>query len=132
MTLLAAPRTILAVDDGEGVCELIEILLVRVGYHALTATNGPAALRLADETPEIDLLICNLDLPDGDAFAVVARVALLHPASSVVFLLSYAAAFPTTPPNASLAKPFTIAQLRDTVRRALQARPSLAETAQAA
>ncbi len=126
------PKTILVVDDCAGICELINILLSRVGYHVITATNGTEALRLARSGAEIDLLMANLEMPGMRGDEVAARFEVLHPATPVVFLSSFAA--PTDPeePHEFLAKPFTVIQLRDTVRRALRTRPARAEMAHAA
>lgn len=127
-----APKTILVVDDCAGVCEVIHILLCRVGYHVLTATNGTEALRLARRTPEIDLLLCNLEVPGMRGDEVAARFDVLHPSAPVVFLSSFAAPRDPAVPHEFLAKPFTVAELRDTVSRALRTRPARAEIAHAA
>lgn len=129
MTLLAAPKTILVVDDCEGVCELIEILLVRVGYHVLTATNGREALRLARANAEIDLLLTNLDMPGMRGDELAAQFAQWHPATPVAFLSSFEHPTAAAGPHELLVKPFTVTQLRDTVRRALRPRPGFAEAA---
>lgn len=130
MTLLAAPRTILVVDDCEGVCELIEILLVRAGYHVLTVTNGTEALRLARANAEIDLLLANLDMPGMRGEELAARFAQWRPATPVVFLSSFEHPTGAAGSHELLVKPFTVAQLRDTVRRALRPRPEYAEAAE--
>ena len=127
-----APQTILVVDECDGVCELIHILLCRVGYHVVTATNGTEALRLAGRIPEIDLLICNVGMPGLRGDEVAARFTVRHPSAPVLFLSSFADPFGSTEPHALLVKPFTVAQLRETVRRALRTRPALAEVAAAA
>lgn len=130
MTLLAPPKTVLVVDDCEGVCELIEILLVRVGYHVLTATNGREALRLARSNAEIDLLLANLDMPGMGGEELAAWFAQRRPATPVVFLSSFEHPTGAAGPHELLVKPFTVAQLRDTVRRALRPRLEFTEAAE--
>lgn len=124
-----APKTILVVDDCAGVCEVIHILLSRVGYHVLTATNGHDALRLARRTPEIDLLLCNSEMPGMRGEEVAVRFEVLHPSAPVVFLSSYDASPDPAEACEIIPKPFTLAQLRDTVHRALRTRPARAEIA---
>lgn len=127
MTLLAPPKTILVVDDCESICELIEILLVRAGYHVRTATRGSEALRLAGSGGEIDLLLVNLNMPAMPGDELAARLVQSHPETAVVFLTGSEHPTVESSPHEVLLKPFTIAQLRDTVRRALLPRPPLAE-----
>ena len=121
-------ETILVVDDSDTVCELIEILLCRVGYRVLTATNGKDALEIARDTPRIDLLLSNIDMPGIRGDEVAAQFAVLHPSAAIVFLTSFSVSVQATQPVEVLFKPFTVAELRDTVCRALRTRHGLTET----
>lgn len=132
MTSSTGTETILVVDDCEGVCEVIDVLLSRAGFRVLTATNGIEALELARDTPGIDLLMSNIDMPGMRGDELAAHFASLHPAAPVVFLSSWNDRITAAEPFAFLAKPFTVAELRDAVRRALGMRPALAETSCAA
>jgi CheY-like chemotaxis protein len=111
-------KTILVVDDYEPVCELIELLLSRIGYRVLKASNGARALRLAASAP-IDLLLSNFNLPGmrGDELAV--RFAMIHPSVPVVFLSIADHRLDLTEEQVVLFKPFTMLQLRDAVSRAI-------------
>jgi len=131
MTSSPDSKTILVADDCAPVGELIELLLCRVGYRVLRATNGADALRLARKT-RIDLLLSNLDMPKmrGDELAV--RFAAIHPAAPVVFLSSFDHPDEVSEPLDVLTKPFTVAELRDTVSHALRQRAALPTVAQAA
>lgn len=121
-------ETVLVVDDCRDICTLIEILLCRVGYHVLTATNGDDALHLARITPGIGLLLTNLGMPGMRGDELAARFSEIHPVAVVVFVTSFE--HESAPEAfATLVKPFTIADLRFTVRRALLSRGGLAETA---
>ncbi|MGB8169013.1 MAG: response regulator [Chthoniobacteraceae bacterium] len=68
-------ETIPAVDDHESMCELIEVILGRAGYRVLTATNGADALRLARATPQIDLLVSDIEMPRMRGDELAARFA---------------------------------------------------------
>lgn len=120
-------ETVLVVDDCEDICTLIEILLFRVGYHVLTATNGSDALHLARTTPEIGLLLTNLGMPGMRGDELSGRFSEIHPSAAVVFVSSFE--HESAPePFVTLVKPFTIADLRTTVGRALQIRRASADT----
>ena len=124
--------TILVVDDCEVLCELYEVLLCRMGYRVLTATTGAEALQVARTFPKIDLLISNVEMPEmlGDELAM--RLASQHPSVSVLFLSIFNDPIDTAEPFEFLTKPFTVDELRNSVRRALRSRPALAENACAA
>jgi two-component system, OmpR family, response regulator len=69
--------TVLAVDDDEGVRQVIEDHLASSGYDVLTASDTVVALHQLASHPEIDLCLVDLvmpsDVPDGVAFARLAR-----------------------------------------------------------
>lgn len=120
-------ETILVVDDSETVCELIEILLCRVGYRVLTATSGNDALQIAEGTPEIHLLLTNIEMPGMRGDEVAEQFASIHPSAAIVFLTSFERSAKTARPFEVLLKPFTVAELRDTVRHALRTHPMHSE-----
>ncbi len=128
MIASGATETILVVDDSEAVCELIEILLCRVGYRVLTATNGNDALEIAGATPEIHLLLSNVEMPGMRGDEVAEEFGTIHPSAPIVFLSSFERSVRTTGPSGFLVKPFTLAELRDTIRHALRSRDGSAET----
>lgn len=131
MIALNHVATVMVVDDCKDICTLIKILLCRVGYHVLTATNGTEALRLARTTPEIDLLLANLGLPGMCGDELAGHFSGIHPSAAVVFVTNFE--YESAPaPFATLVKPFDSADLRATVRRALRNRRACAETVLAA
>ena len=121
-------ETILVVDDSETVCELIEILLCRVGYRVLTATSGSDALQIAETTLEIHLLLTNIEMPGMRGDTVAAQFATSHPSAAIVFLTSFDRSTKSARPFEVLLKPFTVAELRDTVRHALRSHAMHSET----
>lgn len=120
--------TILVVDDSYAVCELIEILLCRVGYRVLTAMSGRDALEIARGTPAIHLLLSNIEMPGLRGDEVAAEFATIHPSAAIVFLTSFERSFQVAQPFEILLKPFTVAELRDSVRHALSTRPRHTDT----
>jgi CheY-like chemotaxis protein len=113
-------QTILVVDDVPVLCELIEVILCSAGYCVLTAQNGADALRIARNTPRIDLLLSDLEMPRLRGDELATKIATLHPAVPIIFVSSSNRRIETTQPFEFLAKPFTVAELRGTVRRALR------------
>jgi CheY-like chemotaxis protein len=122
-------ETILVVDDCKPLCELIEVILCSAGYRVLTAENGNEALRLARQTPEIDLLLSDIEMPQMRGDELASRFAALHPSAPVVFVSSATTPIEAAVPFTFVPKPFTTADLRATVRRALHTRPALAALA---
>jgi DNA-binding NtrC family response regulator len=68
--------TILIVDDDPVQRRLLEAMVQRFGYRALTADGGDAALRLlmSEAAPRIDCVVLDLVMPDLDGLGVLARL----------------------------------------------------------
>ncbi|WP_328470527.1 response regulator [Actinoplanes sp. NBC_00393] len=73
MAVKTRTATVLVVDDDEGVRELIAFLLQRAGYRAVTATDGPEALRIFTDTRP-DLVILDMVMPGLDGVSVCERI----------------------------------------------------------
>ena len=117
----SAAKTVLVVDDCESICELIGLLLVRVGYHVRTATTAAGAIRIAHELPELDVALCGLDLPDMEGAELAVELSALHPSTAIVFVSASYKPNDSTGPFGVLQKPFTIAELRSVVSSTLRA-----------
>jgi DNA-binding NtrC family response regulator len=57
-------ETILVVDDNESVLAVVVAILKAQDFRVLSADSGPAALRLAETEPTIDLLLSDVDMPE--------------------------------------------------------------------
>src|SRR3954469_24769889 len=75
---MAAPRTILVVDDEPTIAEVVAGYLRREGYTAVTAADGPSAVSAA-ERHRPDLVVLDLMLPGFDGLQVMARVRQRRP-----------------------------------------------------
>jgi DNA-binding NtrC family response regulator len=54
----------LVVDDDEVILAFVTTILKAAGFRVLSATTGPAALKLAEESAEtLDLLLSDVDMP---------------------------------------------------------------------
>lgn len=116
-------ETILLVDDSAPLRELVEVILCRSGYRVIAAPDGASALRAARGEECIDLLLTDLEMPGIRGDALVSRFAKLHPRAAVIVTTSSTATIETETPYDFLAKPFSVANLRDGVQRALKKRP---------
>lgn len=113
-------ETILVVDDNEKIRELFEVILCAAGYRVLTANSGTEALRLARRIPHIDLLLSDLEMPGMRGDELATRFSHLHPSTPVLFVSGSNGPIETPVSFEFLTKPFTIADLRASVRRALK------------
>ena len=66
-------RRILLVEDDVVLASLVERLLVAQGYEVLTASSAQACLHVA-LTSEVDALVLDRRLPDGDGLEVIGRL----------------------------------------------------------
>ena len=84
-------QSVLVVDDEPTVRMLVAEVLEEVGYTALTAADGTAALETLGSDCRIDLLVTDLGLPggmNGRQLADAGRV--LRPSLKVLFITGYA------------------------------------------
>src|SRR3546814_6243481 len=58
-----ANETILVVDDEAAIRQLVSEFLTETGYHVLDALDSVSALKQADKTEHIDLLLTDIGLP---------------------------------------------------------------------
>jgi signal transduction histidine kinase len=118
-------ETVLLVEDDEGVRQAAREHLIALGYAVIEAPDGPQAMRLLQQHPEVDLLFTDVVMPggmNGRALADAARA--LRPGLRVLYTSGYTE-------NAIvhhgrldsgvllLAKPYRRAELARAVRSAL-------------
>lgn len=78
-------KTILLIEDDVDIIEDLTRLLNIQGYHVIAATDGYGGLKLIEEaTP--DLVLCDIQLPDIDGFAIVESVREVAPDLPFIFL----------------------------------------------
>jgi len=67
---ISSPKHILVVEDEEHLAKGIKYNLEAEGYRVTAVGDGPSALRLVENRPEVDLIILDLMLPGMSGYAV--------------------------------------------------------------
>ena len=67
-------QTVLIVDDDPVQRRLLEAMVTRFGYQAVTAEGGDAGLALLSGPRRIDCMVLDLVMPDLDGLGVLARM----------------------------------------------------------
>jgi len=120
----ASPATILVVEDEEALAEMLHTSLEKCGYTVLQAATGEEALNIAHSYDgTIDLLLSDLVLRGTmDGIELADEWAVTRPNSRLILMSGYSDALIGTGLNTRmelLEKPFTNAELRRKIRRAL-------------
>jgi two-component system, cell cycle sensor histidine kinase and response regulator CckA len=122
-----APRgseRILLVEDEHSVRELTARVLTTLGYDVVAVADAEAALAELAAPARFDLLLTDLVLPAMSGRVLAERAHELRPAMRVLFTSGYSDDVVlrqqlVTDDAALLAKPFTIPQLAQAVRRTI-------------
>ena len=118
--------TVLLVEDEDMVRAVAERALARQGYTVMSAENGEAALELLATVDRPDLLISDVVMPVMDGPTMVRRVRERYPDMPVLFMSGYAEEQLRRSIDLDhvqfLPKPFSVQQLADAARDALEAR----------
>ncbi|MEM8880423.1 MAG: ATP-binding protein [Pseudomonadota bacterium] len=116
---------IMLVEDEAPVRAFASRALRLKGYSVLEAENGDEALELLeDDELEIDVFVTDMIMPGKGGPDWVREALKSRPEVGVVFTSGYAedayGKFPDIPQAVFLAKPFSLADLTDTVRREMR------------
>ena len=127
-----APRTILVVDDEDQIASVIAEMLQRDGHVAHVAGNGQAALELLARRP-YDLVVSDTKMPILDGVGLYDEIQRRYPAlrGRTIFVTGDVLDQDNQDYLAStgapvIAKPFSLAEVRATIRRRLADLPALA------
>ena len=113
----------LVVEDEEVVRGLVRQMLAGEGYDVLVAQDGEEALELAGQH-HVDVLLTDLTMPKVGGREVAERLRASQPGLKVIYMSGYAEDLPAgaLPPATSfLGKPFTFAELTETVHALIAA-----------
>ena len=118
-------ETILLVEDEPAILRLTVRLLAGFGYRVIAAASPAEAMRLARETPHIDLLLTDVVMPEMNGADLAGAITALHPDIGCLFMSGYTADVIARHGVVDegvrfLAKPFSAADLRASVRAAME------------
>jgi len=68
-----SPLRVLVADDDAATREMLDATLRKEGFQVIAAAGGREAVKLAHDGP-IDMVICDLLMPDLDGFGVVSAL----------------------------------------------------------
>ena len=80
---------ILVVEDESGMREILELMLLRMGYEVGLAPNGKSALALL-KNDRFDLLLCDIRLGDITGLEVLKVAKQKDPDTVVIMISAYA------------------------------------------
>jgi cyclic di-GMP phosphodiesterase len=127
------PISLLIVDDEEAIRKSLQRFLRRKGYELTAVGTGGEALR-ALQRQKIAAVVLDIRLPDGSGVDLVPKLLELEPDVAIVMLTAVNDAASATlslqrGAMEYLVKPFDLAQLADTLERALRQRDARLESA---
>lgn len=114
--------TILMVEDDQRVRRSTTEALEELGHKVLACANGPTALEVLDERPDIDLLLSDIVMPEMTGPELAGQVKERLPDLPIIFMTGYARDAIDSEQlagHAILRKPFTVAALADVVEKAV-------------
>jgi len=118
-------ETVLVVEDELAVRRIAERILLRAGYHVITATGGEEALLMCEKLGDrIDLLLTDVVMPRMNGGELAGRLARVCPGLRTLFMSGYADHAIVNnqvllPGTHFIGKPFSAAELTAKVREAL-------------
>jgi PAS domain S-box-containing protein len=120
---LETGKTVLLVEDDEGVRQVAESLLTELGCSVVTADDGPGALRLLEHAHQVDLLVTDVVMPGGMSGVELAQTARqTRPDLKVLLSTGYAGDRLEEAANQGwsvLRKPYQAKELSDAIKQAL-------------
>jgi len=116
---------VLLVEDEDTVRNVVARLLTKLGYQVSSAANAEEAIGLFDGGADFDLVVTDIVMPGLSGIEMSEVLKARYPALRFLFISGYTSrelgSAPTAPPEPFLPKPFTMQELADEVRKALQA-----------
>ena len=122
-------ETILVAEDEEAVRRFVERVLTGAGYQVRAAPDGAAAIDLAEQLPQLHLLVTDVVMPGINGIKLAAHLTSTRPNLPVIYASGYSdEGIPERSAGNRkawyLPKPFTAEKLLQRVREALDHRPA--------
>ena len=120
-------KTILIVDDSSSLRTVVRIALTRAGYDVVEAADGVQALAAMDAGTRINLVVCDVNMPnmDGITFVSTMKQNAKHKFTPVIMLTTEGQEDKKNQGRAAgakawIVKPFNPPQLLDAVSKLIQ------------
>ncbi len=81
-------NTVLIIDDEEKLRSLLSRIISLEGFTVLEAGTVKAGLKILQKEP-IDVLLCDVKLPDGNGVAVAKEIKIQYPLLEIILLTAY-------------------------------------------
>lgn len=81
-------KTVLIIDDEGKLRSLLGRIIAAEGFEVLEASDAKSGLRLA-ENPDIDVILCDVKLPDGNGVMLVPMLKAKNPLAEIILLTAY-------------------------------------------
>jgi len=112
----------LVVDDEPAVRNFIAAILETEGFRCIEAAGGERAwLLLQSLGGEVDLMVSDVEMPNGDGLSLAHAVRAAYPKVPIVLVSGYVEG---DCPFEAVGKPFRPSALMDAVQRVLTQKPS--------
>ena len=110
-------KSVLIIDDEEGIRETLQLALEFEGYDVHTAANGEEGLEVLDQIRRPCVILLDLMMPvmNGWEFAVAIAKSELHKSIPVVVVSAFDTQAQGLPVRSVLKKPIDLSTLLDTV-----------------
>ena len=84
-------ETVLVVEDSPEVLELAHAAISDLGYHVISASDGPTALDIIEHNPQIDLLFSDVVMPGGmNGFDLISKARAIRSGLKALVASGYA------------------------------------------
>jgi DNA-binding NtrC family response regulator len=118
--------TLLVVDDEANVRHTMQVALEAAGYTVVTASDAAEGEQVVRQGAPLDMVILDERMPGIDGLELARRIRGFNPGVPILLVTAYGSvgivsAALREGASGFLEKPFTPAQLRDTVARILAA-----------
>ena len=81
-------KTVLVIDDEEKLRSLLARIIRSEGFKVLEAADCKSGLKLVEQN-EIDTVLCDVKLPDGNGVDMVSKIKAINPLIEIILLTAY-------------------------------------------
>ena len=81
-------KTVLIIDDENKLRSLLSRIIAAEGFEVVEAADAKSGLKLAVQQ-EIDVILCDVKLPDGNGVALVPMLKAKNPLAEIILLTAY-------------------------------------------